>query len=851
MGQDQDQPNPPAGTSADDFMRHPELSWTAITKLPVTRYRVQLSPNADFTNNQVALPNGGITIATQYDVPQTLPHASYYWRVRGEDAAGHATLWTGTQEGDDTSVWQFPKAWVDTPGNPLPATGSSAQGAFSWQPIPDASAYEVEISQNSGFPKNASSVETYDCTTNHTTFSPVKDYPLEPSPPPGQVEGSCDNFDQLMLVLQPGNTSPATNWYWRVRGIDGTTAAATPAETGVTCYSDGADCGPWTATQKIHYSPYPAYLDPAFNGDVPTGLTTGCTAVVGGGTVPLCYDTPTFSWNSVAGANSYLVETSADQKFTTDYHSYQVAYNKFTPRESFLDNQSGKSYYWRVRACTADFAASPPVCGDNTATLNFHKASPNLPLAPAGASSTLGHNGLFVTTDNNQVLSTAVKQVRGQQMTFHWDDLLQYTEQAGIQSNQEAARYRLEYNSTGDDWLSATTVDVDATHWTKQNGFLPDNGYYWRVAPIDGSDNVMSWSPVQTVVKGTIAPQVTIGETGLLSPTSSVNLTFAAPVTGVTSATLGLRRVGGGNIAGHLIWPAAGPANATFIPSSPLIPGERVMPWVTTASSDLAGNAAKVGASSSLVDPTIDSASPTITEAWAKISTSHASGGSYAKAAGVLDNIQFKFTGSAVSLVGIRTPDGGYGTVLVDGVPRKTINFYSHTTAYGVTLYSALLNEGAHTLTVQVKGSHPSGSKGNAVNVDTIKVDGALKQQTSAVQAWSRHRSTDAVKGSYDAEASYLAAWHASKPTLTGHFFGTAVHVVGCKSPDSGLLGVYIDGKLKATVDGYQSYSSCNKTLVHLIGLSSATHSIIVAPLGTHDSKATGTKVSVDAIVAS
>ena len=55
----------------------------------------------------------------------------------------------------------------------------------------------------------------------------------------------------------------------------------------------------------------------------------------------------------------------------------------------------------------------------------------------------------------------------------------------------------------------------------------------------------------------------------------------------------------------------------------------------------------------------------------------------------------------------------------------------------------------------------------NAVNVDGLKVDGKVVQQSSAVQTWSRHRSTDAFKGSYDAESSFLTSWHGSRPTLS------------------------------------------------------------------------------------
>jgi hypothetical protein len=371
------------------------------------------------------------------------------------------------------------------------------------------------------------------------------------------------------------------------------------------------------------------------------------------------------------------------------------------------------------------------------------------------------------------------------------------------------------------------------------------------VAPVDGSGNLLSWSPVQTFVKGTVAPTVSIANSGLLPPASAVTLQFQAPVSGVTTASLGLKRVGGGIIPGHIVWPAPSPSLATFTPDQPLSPGDKVVPWVSSAVVDLAGNPARASTVSSTVDPTVDSVATVITETWSKISTGHASGGSYAKAAGARDQIDFSFTGSAVKLVGIRTTDGGYGLVSVDGVPKKTVNFHASKTTYGVVLYSGLLSEGHHVLSVAVKGSHPKGSTGNAVNVDVLKVDGRSIQQSSAAQHWSRHRSTDAFKGSYDAEASYVSTWHASKPTLATSFAGKAVHIVGCKSPDGGKYAVYVDGKLKATGDAFQKFTSCNKVLVRINGLSSAKHTVTVAPLGTHSKVSTGTKVSVDAIVAS
>ena len=92
-------------------------------------------------------------------------------------------------------------------------------------------------------------------------------------------------------------------------------------------------------------------------------------------------------------------------------------------------------------------------------------------------------------------------------------------------------------------------------------------------------------------------------------------------------------------------------------------------------------------------------------------------------------------------------------------------------------------------ITVQVKGSHPKGPRATRSTSTRSRSTVALHQQTSAVQAWSRHRSTDAVEGSLDAEASYLSSWKAGKPTLIdGVLPARRSTWSGCKSPDSGLM---------------------------------------------------------------
>src|SRR4051812_40815336 len=69
------------------------LKWSAVTY--ATSYEVQLSPNGDFTNNSVDLPNSGKTVGTTYELPLSVPHDEYFWRVRALDSNGR-TGWSTT-----------------------------------------------------------------------------------------------------------------------------------------------------------------------------------------------------------------------------------------------------------------------------------------------------------------------------------------------------------------------------------------------------------------------------------------------------------------------------------------------------------------------------------------------------------------------------------------------------------------------------------------------------------------------------------------------------------------------------------------------------------------------------------
>src|SRR4051794_6459051 len=56
--------NDPAG---NNLLKDVVLQWTAVAH--ADHYVVQMSPNGDWTNNTVTLPDGGQTVNTVYEVP--------------------------------------------------------------------------------------------------------------------------------------------------------------------------------------------------------------------------------------------------------------------------------------------------------------------------------------------------------------------------------------------------------------------------------------------------------------------------------------------------------------------------------------------------------------------------------------------------------------------------------------------------------------------------------------------------------------------------------------------------------------------------------------------------------------
>jgi len=78
-------------------------------------------------------------------------------------------------------------------------------------------------------------------------------------------------------------------------------------------------------------------------------------------------------------------------------------------------------------------------------------------------------------------------------------------------------------------------------------------------------------------------------------------------------------------------------------------------------------------------------------------------------------------------------------------------------------------------------------------------------------------------------------------------FNGAAVRWIGYKDAWSGIANVYLDGVLKAQVDGYSATDHTQAVLYTTTGLSSGLHTLTVEVTGTRNASSRGLWVWVDA----
>ena len=412
----------------------------------------------------------GVSIGTTLAPTVAFADNAYFWRVRAVDAAGNAGNWN---DGPN-----FGKAFAETQVTNLhmrdnvndPGVDVSGSGGYqthvpivSWDPVPGASSYEVEVTPyevvGTGDPPvcnwTAASVKHWKNVTATTAWTPLgTGWNL------GKPYASTLNVaNDLSTALLPG-----ASYCVRVRPRDIDSTILGKVMNGDFTYLNGPNnpafqwIGPPTG-EPCPFEECNGYLKPEHYVEPMRGVTVGRM--------------PLFTWRPIQGKASYFVIVARDPSFHTlvDYAFTQMpAYAPRTAFNSTTYQDESTAYYWAV--LPASHASGNGAVGDplSAHAADFHKeSSPPQLLAPAAGADVATHP-VFEWTP-----------VEGARRYF-------------LQVSQDPTFRTVLENNNG----IPAGIATDATSYTPKTTYPADTTLYWRVRGEDDRREPFVWSATGT-----------------------------------------------------------------------------------------------------------------------------------------------------------------------------------------------------------------------------------------------------------------------------------------------------------------------------------------------------------------
>jgi hypothetical protein len=474
------------GVRVDDLVAAPEVfdpqfSWDRIPG--AARYELEVNPSQDFAPGSKVCCTGS-TIGTVYAPTAVLKDNRYYWRVRGIDVDGNPGVWNAGPvfekrfdkvppvAGTSIKNVRMRDNLVD-PGVDLdPATPlyETQVPLITWDPVPGASSYQVDVTPWVSGACNWSATILEDHWVVNTTvnaWTPLGSGMTARPPHPDPTSPATD-FPSL---------TPGQEYCARVRARSDRDVARDDVYGDYTYVVDGRGVPPETIGRAFKWLGYPAgnpCTAPCHSGY----LGAGDYVYPAAGTVSKL--TPYFTWRPLAGKASYFVIVAKDPQFSNvvDYGFTQLP--AYSPRRlirptSYPDETT--SYYWVVLPANlkdGGQAVGTPLLGAPQA---FEKRStPPDRLEPAVGADLSGHP------------------------TFRWTSV------------DGARRYRLQVAQ--DDRFGTLLEDVltNSTAYTSNTTYPADTVLYWRVRADDENLIGLTWSTPGTFQKRLAMPNVTPGQ---------------------------------------------------------------------------------------------------------------------------------------------------------------------------------------------------------------------------------------------------------------------------------------------------------------------------------------------------
>ena len=443
----------------DDLAAAPELydprfSWNPVAG--AARYEVEINSSVDFAPGSKVCCTG-TSINTSLSPTVVFKSNTYYWRVRALDMDGH------------TGVWNLGPSFTKTFDNVPPVTAPSIKNLrmrdnahdpgldgsvdpgyqtevpiVTWNPVPGASSYQVDVTPFDGTSClwSASAIlGHWKSTTALTSWAPLgagwnftqpypdphpvatDSVPLGPGPHCVRVRARSDRASGQDVYgdytyLDPSGLGWAFDW---------------------TGYPAGGACSP---SCPAGYAGANDYLIPH------VGTTTAMT--------------PLFTWNPIAGAQSYFVIVAKDPSFTNIVDYAFTHLPAYAPRTSFGPTtypDETTLYYWAIlpeAGWNGTGGAGNPLLA---APQSFQKQSaPPTRVYPA-------NGNVFLD-----------------QPRFQWTPV------------PGARTYRLQVSQDPSFGNPIDDVTTDSTAYSSNTTYPADTILYWRVRANDENGIGLTWS---------------------------------------------------------------------------------------------------------------------------------------------------------------------------------------------------------------------------------------------------------------------------------------------------------------------------------------------------------------------
>jgi hypothetical protein len=348
----------PTGTQTNlrDLVDAPELFDPLLSWNPVpgaAKYELDVNFSQDF-NASSRVCCSAPTVATGYSPDKLLPNNTYYWRVRPVNIQGAQGVWTNGSTFTKTFDNVPPVAGSSISGlhmrdetgdsGPKPAGWPTSVPVLVWNPVPGASAYDLDVWDMEG---------SCDITRLKTHWHVIT--PLTAWSPFGTGHGSVP-YPATGVGVAADGPRLTPGWHYCVR---------------IRAEGDAASSGGRVYGDYSFLNDAFSYVAPAAAGGSVAAPTAGDYMSPTGGT--LMSQTPIFTWRRIPGANSYWVIVARDASFTTlvDYAFTQNPV--YVPRETYKDETT--QLYWAILPAATASGANVSVDPIHAAAANFQKRS--------------------------------------------------------------------------------------------------------------------------------------------------------------------------------------------------------------------------------------------------------------------------------------------------------------------------------------------------------------------------------------------------------------------------------------------------------------------------------------------